>query len=330
MTPLVANDKELADIRSQIDAVDFRTQPAANALFLQIQDYRREAQIKTPPPILYHYTDTAGLIGIIQNNKLWSTHINYLNDASELLHARTLVDTLLQQREAEAETEILREFFRRARLSFDFSRTLDVFVSCFCEEGDLLSQWRGYARGGEGYSIGLAAQKLMNLGGFGFDFFLGRVVYDRATQEQVVEQILSMTLAGLRHMLGKKKAVKSVQAEINHCCRVFQQSIWFSMVVFKNETFKAENEWRAIRLLPKGDQKAIQFRSAGSKLIPYVELDFSKLVGAFDGSKKLPIKQIFHGPTLNPGLSGEALRMLLRNKEYGEVEVLGSKIPLRL
>jgi hypothetical protein len=64
---------------------------------------------------------------------------------------------------------------------------LDVYAACFCEEGDLLSQWRSYARQGTGYAIEFSWPKLR-------DRFLlnrlGKVEYDEDTQKNVLNQIL--------------------------------------------------------------------------------------------------------------------------------------------
>ena len=42
---------------------------------------------QTPSTPLYHYTDAAGLIGIVTSGALWATHCDYLNDASEFKYA---------------------------------------------------------------------------------------------------------------------------------------------------------------------------------------------------------------------------------------------------
>jgi hypothetical protein len=39
------------------------------------------------PETLYHYTDAAGLKGIIESGAIRATHVAYMNDASEYLHA---------------------------------------------------------------------------------------------------------------------------------------------------------------------------------------------------------------------------------------------------
>ena len=36
------------------------------------------------PTILWHYTNLAGLIGIVERRKLWATDLRYLNDSTEL------------------------------------------------------------------------------------------------------------------------------------------------------------------------------------------------------------------------------------------------------
>jgi hypothetical protein len=36
-----------------------------------------------PAGLLYHYTDQKGLLGILENKEIWSTHLRYLNDTSE-------------------------------------------------------------------------------------------------------------------------------------------------------------------------------------------------------------------------------------------------------
>src|SRR5262245_4947739 len=37
---------------------------------------------------IFHYTSSAGLYGILENNCLWATHFRFLNDSQEFLSAR--------------------------------------------------------------------------------------------------------------------------------------------------------------------------------------------------------------------------------------------------
>jgi hypothetical protein len=45
---------------------------------------------------------------------------------------------------------------------------------------------------------------------------------------------------------------------------------------------------------------------------------------------KIPIVEVFHGPTLNPILSARALGLLLGKHGQGGAKIQGSRIPLRL
>ena len=38
-----------------------------------------------------------------------------------------------------------------------------LYAFCFCEDGDLLSQWRGYGVLGRGYAVGFGGQRIRNL-----------------------------------------------------------------------------------------------------------------------------------------------------------------------
>jgi hypothetical protein len=56
-----------------------------------------EAASKITEP-LYHYTDAAGLCGIVKSQKIWFTSYLHLNDPSELLHGLDIIHRLLKAR----------------------------------------------------------------------------------------------------------------------------------------------------------------------------------------------------------------------------------------
>src|SRR6266853_5638707 len=49
------------------------------------------SQGEPPAGRLYHYTDSAGLIGILKSSLFWATNIYYLNDRSEVKHCADLI-----------------------------------------------------------------------------------------------------------------------------------------------------------------------------------------------------------------------------------------------
>jgi hypothetical protein len=127
-----------------------------------------DSDSETVPDFLWHYTDGAGALGILEGCALWATHALFMNDASELRLAYPLLEEALRIAEERQEgNEILR--LVAAALSVMVSPTAqerdpEIYAVCFCEDGDLLSQWRGYGMVGTGYSIGMDGTSLQRSG----------------------------------------------------------------------------------------------------------------------------------------------------------------------
>ena len=49
-------------------------------------DHLEKELSRKPPTLLYHYTSQRGLLGILKNNEIWATKIQYLNDGSEFVY----------------------------------------------------------------------------------------------------------------------------------------------------------------------------------------------------------------------------------------------------
>jgi hypothetical protein len=126
------------------------------------------------PEVIYHYTNSVGLLGILSSQELWLGDIEFMNDAEELAYARP---ALVAELEAKADAlwpadardtgetaeqnragmlRMIRDFLTRA------SATYHAYAACFCEDSDLLSQWRGYAGEG-GYAIGFRTAALASM-----------------------------------------------------------------------------------------------------------------------------------------------------------------------
>jgi len=146
---------------------------------------------KLPPDVLYHYTGQAGLIGIVEKAELWATKIQYMNDATEfglaLGMARQELQTIISASTAPPQH---RAACSRLQESLSGLEDINIFAACFCENGDLLSQWRGYTGGAAGYSIGFDSDSLMQIGS-ATKFTLGRCIYDADVQRKIVEQAIA-------------------------------------------------------------------------------------------------------------------------------------------
>ena len=148
-----------------------------------------------PQGLLYHYTDVHGLQGIITHQQLWATNIAYLNDSQEIHHAERVANGVIYHRAQTAsdpkDQEVLTFLYDPKGIPFDPPRrpAPDVFVTSFSQEGDLLSQWRGYCPNGDGYSLGFVPERLYYESGTQ-QFGLARCLYDDEDQRKAIARVL--------------------------------------------------------------------------------------------------------------------------------------------
>jgi hypothetical protein len=159
-----------------------------SAIYAKIQQLIIDQYVgRAVPDILYHYTDAAGLKGIVESGVLRATHISFMNDASESVHAGSLLLEHVQLEKARATNPLHLSVLGEMEKGIA-TRPEDVapyFVVCFSAQENSLNQWRAYGRGEGGFSIGfdghaLAAQVIKD-GRLGF---IAPAIYDRGEQEK--------------------------------------------------------------------------------------------------------------------------------------------------
>lgn len=96
--------------------------------------------------LLYHYAKCDTLWRILESDSFFARNIRFSNDSNEYMTGRTTIERFVKRQELEAEEK--NAVFKQIR-----EDPMLYFMVCFCMEGDLLSQWRGYAK--NGVSLGL-------------------------------------------------------------------------------------------------------------------------------------------------------------------------------
>jgi len=188
------------------------------------------------PDLLYHYTTTQGLIGILDSDCLWATEVRFLNDVSEASYGREVVlEALRAAIKAEQDKGRLRNL--RTALSYFTPRLgwdMSSIVVCFSEQPDQLSQWRAYGRGG-GFAIGFDRSALEQERTFADApaFYLVPVMYERSAQ-------LRAAAGSIRQYLDHPKMAKLESGE------GVAVALFLQVAVFKNVAFEEEREWRAV------------------------------------------------------------------------------------
>jgi hypothetical protein len=120
-----------------------------------LQAFIDTVEARQPPPRLYHYTNDAGLSGIIESGQLWFTDIFALNDPSELRHGLSIAIDVLKSRATAARPEIatFASILERFDLDAGIEAAGHFFICCFSGNGDDLGQWRAYANNGQGFAL---------------------------------------------------------------------------------------------------------------------------------------------------------------------------------
>lgn len=192
------------------------------------------------------------------------------------------------------------------------------YIVSFSEEGDLLSQWRGYTRAGDGYAIEFNPDILEQLIRTNIlenkEFYLAKCRYVLNEQKKIVEEVLEN---------ARKISKTEVEAGIPIYAAIVKNFLipfLFIAPLIKHPTFKQEQEWRLIAFLADATN-ILQFKPGKSMLIPYISFKFDET--------GLPFNKIILGPNPHPELNRRVVLELL--DKYGATNAVctSSSIPYR-
>lgn len=161
-------------------------------------------QLPANIPELYHYSTSAGLKGIVECKQLWLSHLAYLNDAQEYSYGLNLIHKVME--------DTYDPLFRVDARDKSFSSAFSVSLT---QEGNLLSQWRGYCPNG-GYSFAFDKEQLNALlrfetpepdlygNGIKGQLRIGKCIYNEAEQIKYIKSRLAGILPPLKRQQEKE------------------------------------------------------------------------------------------------------------------------------
>lgn len=269
-----------------------------------------------PAGLLYHYTTMAGALGILSNKKIWATHIKYLNDSTEFELAKAVgvevAESLRRSSTSEADNRLWADIVKGIE-----GIGINICVASFSEEGDLLSQWRGYASPG-GCSIGFDHEFLASVATAANWRFLP-CIYDPDKQRKLMREILLEVFEINTRLISEGRYLDfnggAAAARMNQLAGIF-----------KDRSFSEEREWRLISRPLMNTQEAFKLRPGPSMLVPYFEQDLLNLEG------EMRLRRVVAAPTPHPDLSCASLQQLLVKHGFwdeDEVDISPSSIPFR-
>lgn len=284
---------------------------------------------------LYHYTTLEALTSIVGDDDLWLTNSRFSNDRDEIRHGYDVAQRVTERnlnsyRQRKPRDDDRIEFLEALAELIREPAPEGFFICCFCEEGNLLSQWRSYGANGLGVSVGFHRMGFMVMSGADMPhgvMRLWRVFYDGEQQERIVEAALSYHAEELGQQSPEDLARRAADA------------IQFFIPTFKNDDFQEEREHRLIFTPSPSCPIKPGFRVSRGMLVPYYSV--RELMGV-DGPSRtgshetvpapppiLPLDEVMVGPGARQELNRESVERLLRQRGHQDALVVMSDTPYR-
>lgn len=228
------------------------------------------------PRTLWHYTDAAGLYGIISSGRIRLGDARFLNDRTEREYGIKLItEVLVDELQSGGDDKPFLAFtakYLRDRAAYT------VHVCSFSEVAITISQWQRYGADGYGYCLGFALPALRRLQNTSVR--LRKVVYRPRRQREIVRTRIR-TLREAYRMASEGRDESMPEHILLGTSAVLSAAALDGLALeLKDPSFSDEREWRLIhrRLshgVSAGATPSIKFAARGNVVKPFVELELS-------------------------------------------------------
>jgi len=262
---------------------------------------------------LYHYTDEAGLKGILRSGKLWLTEISRLNDPSELNHGFEVGIGVLKAAVMNGSpyckkfADLIEAFYKQMGIR----DSAQFFVGSFSWHREDLCQWRAYGDDGRGYAL---------------EFDVAAI--DSVVERQPPTEAFPLTYADSRlqtldgeiveafrrlvdiDLIMQSKPEKEDLADV---CTGLLVQLLRAAVFFKHEAYENEREYRLLQTYMARTQ---------NPEIRHIELDWKSTVPR-------ALKAVIVGPGEDQENRRQCAQNYLRSLHSESVTAVCSAIPYR-
>jgi hypothetical protein len=285
---------------------------------------------KDEGPLVWHYTTVDGLYGILTDKRIHATDIRFLNDYAELVYALPAINAGLTSLAMRLEDrpdlqELVIEASRYVDSYFAEAGGVlpNIYVACFCEEADLLSQWRAYANGG--YAIGFRRNTLQEkyaagvVGNLNTHPSFNTITYIKEAHRRIVDETIASRLDD--YFRARAIYLPDSDRSVAFDSLDLAWDMLRLMSTVKSDAFLEEAEWRVISHVSDPMLHGYGFKPRGDRLVPYVQMEF----------EPEDIAHIVIGPGSDFELKKDSLRSLLywRGFDPADVQITPSRATYR-
>lgn len=286
--------------------------------------------------ILYHYCSNHAFHSIIESRSIWLSSLSLSNDSME---GKLVADTLSRLAQTDDLDKTATQKLQEAMASIE--QLFEGLGLCLSEDGDLLSQWRGYASDASGVSIGFSKDYLeklkdaRNIEDSGFT--INKVEYETEAQESLVKPAYlrvkesiekgAFKTPGRRNLLDARSD-EEVERDNSHISDTHLQltmtllTLMPKLFLLKTRAFREEREWRLVSPFVKNIDidDDCSFHPLADRIVPYRKFELLDL--QID-----PIAEIIIGPkNVTPRY---AIDSFLKQSGFPNVKVLNSEATYR-
>lgn len=260
------------------------------------------------PPILYHYSNWTGAFEILRTKLLRMGHSQFLNDRREMVEGVSLIQRALDDAMVSHNDEkgMLWDASRKDWQK-DFS-DVNVFLASFCEQGDVLEQWRGYTPQG-GLALGFSTDEMKTEADKQQLWLMNCLYYDHDKLNRV-HAFIDQTNKTIADPKTEDAALFS-----DYVCAELMMEI----PRYKDQAFISEREWRLFvydNVLDGKDRVSFYVNDRG--IVPYREFPFDP---------KMLKEIVLHPKTDDAAVFG--VSEFLVSVGFSGVTVRKSVVPLR-
>ncbi|MBW3599126.1 MAG: DUF2971 domain-containing protein [Planctomycetes bacterium] len=292
------------------------------------------------PELLFHYTSASGLLGIVNSQSLHMTELRYMNDSSELRYAEGLVSEAIEGESSRRANEpVARELLRRVSNTFNlFGDGMRIFASSFCENGNLLGQWRSYGEAAGGFAIGFELPRMLPF--LQPSCWAYKVIYDPRDQSRLVQEAIEAICdaVGAEESDRGREVSERDSKMLPDYARCTAEIVSEFLIAMKHPDFATEQEWRLVATLAgdplfEPDENArLGFKTRRGGIVPYCDVSWAQaaLLSKDDRwGTPYPISEVVIGPTA-ADTNADAVLGLLRNANpHYRPRIRKSGTPLR-
>jgi hypothetical protein len=275
------------------------------------------AEVTTSPQTLWHYTDAAGMLGIVNSRQLRFGDAQFLNDRTERQYGQVLRKSVIEAAAAANPSDVVRNI----DTALDWLRADHLYLCSFsANDNESISQWQRYGANGSGYCIGFNTADL-DAELSPHQVYRAPIIYDPAEQRRILIESLDISLKAYETSASSSPATTDTHwIDL----AIASEEVGRAEKQMKSHYFHDEEEWRYFREIHE-DQSThhvpVEFHARGHYVKPFIAFP-----PRHEQLPPLPITHIICGPRLDTELAIQSVTRFTTFCGYPNVTVARSKL----